>query len=66
MVIIMDSSDGKRLDEFGAYEDEVMSSGWLPHPGLGLQAAGGARGARREPPEADAEEFLRRVYLSQE
>ncbi|HCX33970.1 MAG TPA: hypothetical protein DHV08_10700 [Rhodocyclaceae bacterium] len=64
----MDSSDGKRLDEFGAWEDEVMSAGWLPQPGLGLQSVAGARRAVavREPAEAEAEAFLRRVYLSQE
>lgn len=66
MVIVMDTSDGRRLDEFGSYEDEVMCASWLPQPGLGLQPAVPARSRVEEPPEADAEDFLRRVYLSQE
>jgi hypothetical protein len=67
MVIVMDMSSGERLDEFGAYQDEVLCANWLPQPelGLGLQSAVPTRRAVQEPP-ADLEAFLRRVYLSQE
>ena len=43
MIIVMDMSSGKRLEdeEFGAYSDEVLCSNWTPQPQVapGLQEA---------------------------
>lgn len=66
MVIVMEMSTGKRLDELEeAYGDEVLLSNWTPRPelGLGLQEA---VPAHHDAPPEDAEAFLRAVYLSQE
>lgn len=66
MVIVMEMSTGKQLEELGDYGEEVLNASWLPQPELGLelQSAVPSRRERREP--QDAEAFLRNVYLSQE
>lgn len=68
MVIIMDTSSGKRMTDEQTedrYGDEVLNASWLPCPELqaGLQAV---EPARSETPITDPETFLRNVYLCQE
>lgn len=68
MVIVMDMSTGKRLDETSTYSDEVLNANWMPREALqlGLQSAVETyRQPRAEvPPNVDA--FLRNLYLNQE
>ena len=68
MIVVMDMSTGKIVeDEFGSFEDEVLSAEWLPPQpelALGLQAV---HPAHHDPEVAgeDAEDFLQRIYKSQ-
>lgn len=72
MVIVMDMDTGKteKLNaeevaaaEFGAFVDEVLNAGWLPQTGARLEAH-----PHLDKPavSADADEFLRNLYRSQE
>ena len=72
MIVTMDMSTGRRIDEkeFGPFEDEVLCANWmrLPMPRTELQEVVPEmrrRPARREPP-PDVDEFLRTVYPNQE
>lgn len=72
MIVTMDMSSGRRIDEkeFGPFEDEVSCANWmrLSMPRTELQEAVPEmrrRPARRELPR-DVEAFLRTVYLNQE
>lgn len=67
MVIIMDMSTGKKLEELGDYGDEVLNANWLPQPDVepGLQSAAETRHERREPPQ-DPDAILQAYYLNQE
>jgi hypothetical protein len=67
MVIVMDMSTGKSIDEVSEYGDEVLNANWLPRPELQLelQSVSAQRPERRDPP-SDIEGFLHRMYLNQE
>jgi hypothetical protein len=71
MVIVMDMSTGKiekpeeedkAAVEFGPFEDEVLNAGWLPQPEARLEV----HVREDKPAVADAEAFLRALYLNQE
>lgn len=68
MVVVMDMSTGKRLDETSTYSDEVLNSNWMPQAALqlGLQSAVETWRKPRpaEPHNVDA--ILRNIYLYQE
>ena len=67
MVIIMDSSTGKRLDDESQYGDEVLNAGWLPQPELGLQLQSAVPAHPHEHrPISDPDSFLNNMYSSQE
>ncbi len=68
MVIYMDMTSGKKIEEpVAPYDEEVLNASWLPQPALqlGLQMA---ETARQEPALAptDVEGFLAAVYRFQE
>ena len=68
MVVIMDISTGKRLDEISTYDDEVLHANWMPREALqlGLQSAvESARKPRAEEPR-NVDAFLHNMYLYQE
>lgn len=71
MVIVMDMTTGKidrpaeeekAAEEFGPFVDEVLNAGWLPQPEARLEA----HVHEDRPAVADAEAFLRALYLNQE
>lgn len=68
MVIVMDMSTGKRLEEISTYDEEVLNANWIPREALqlGLQSVEEARQISRvdEPRNVDA--FLHNIYLYQE
>lgn len=66
MVIVMDMSTGRRIDDFGAYEDEVLGASWLPQPEPALQLQSAPPARPRVTPPLDVEAFLRTMYLAQE
>ena len=68
MVVIMDISTGKRLDEISTYDEEVLNANWMPREALqlGLQSAVETyRKPRAEEPR-NVDAFLRNMYLYQE
>ncbi len=76
MVIVMNTSTGKRIEErsgailegeFGPFEAEVLNAEW-PHSELQLEPSAKARRVRTPAPAADfdPDDFLRNVYLAQE
>lgn len=72
MIVVMDMSSGKRVDEqdFGEYAAEVLNANWLALPQVAPQVRAAVepdagKPARRMPP-LDVDEFLRIIYLSQE
>ena len=73
MVIVMDMSTGnietpgeeeKATVEFGPFVDEVLNAGWLPQPEARLEVH--AHADKPAVAAADAEAFLRALYLNQE
>lgn len=67
MIVVMEMTTGKIIeDEFGRFEDEVLNAEWLPprpELQLGLQEA---VPASAPPADIDADDYLARVYRSQE
>ena len=67
MIVVMEMTTGKIIeDEFGRFEDEVLNAEWLPpHPELqlGLREAVSASAPAAD---IDADDYLARVYRSQE
>jgi len=66
MIRMMDMSTGKIIeDEFGRFEDEVMNAEWTPpRPELQLGLEEHARATPSK--DLDADNYLQRVYRSQE
>lgn len=73
MVIAMDMTTGKIeksgeegrvAEEFGPFVDEVLNAGWLPQPEARLEVH--AHVDKPAVADADAEAFLRALYLNQE
>lgn len=67
MLIVMDMSTGRRLEQSCIYGEEVLNAGWLPQLPLqeGLQTSVEVRLPPRQE-NADAEAVLRNFYLYQQ
>lgn len=72
MVIVMDMTTGKieksgeedrAAEAFGPFVDEVLNAGWLPQPEARLEVH--AHADKPAVAVADAEAFLRALYLNQ-
>ena len=67
-MMVIDMESGKRIDDFGAFGEEVLNAQWLPPlaPELCPQQARLATVAETTERFLDAEAFLRTVYLNQD
>lgn len=75
MVIVMDMTTGKIerpaeedkvAEEFGPFVDEVLNAGWLPPQPEARLATHVEHADKPADATADAEAFLRSLYLNQE
>ncbi len=68
MVVVMDMSSGKRLEEISTYNEEVLNANWMPREALQLGLRSAVETYRKPRPEVppNVDAFLHNMYLYQE